>query len=306
MNELTGIECPVCKEKFTDTDDIVFCPDCGTPHHRACWEKTGHCIHADRHGTGYEWEMPHAAPSAAPGQAPDAAAAAQPNAAANGAENDAADFDYSQLYQNSYTPPQGTAQTEEAPGFDPDAVVENIPVSDWSNFLGKSSYLYIILFKQMELLHRRVSVSMSAMLFGPFYFAYRKAWKPAILLTLASLVIDAPSMLYALQISGSALTAHMSGNLLYRLMSAASVLNVALLVLQGAYGFYWYKKHCIRRIQKIRADYPDANQRQYVLRAQGGTSWGSVFLLAGVFAVLGIVMSLFVGPNVAALYSLLG
>ncbi len=298
MNDLTGIQCPVCKEKFTETDDIVFCPDCGTPHHRACWEKVGHCIHAEKHSTGYEWQMPNTAPAQKPQQETDTGAAAQPNTSE--------DFDYSQLYQNSYTPPQGAAHAEEQPGLDSDAVVENIPVSDWSNFLGKSNYLYIMLFKQMELLHRRVSISMSAMLFGPLYFAYRKAWKPAILLALAKLVVDAPSMLYVLHVSGSALTAHMSGDLLYRLMSAAYVLNIALLALQGAYGFYWYKKHCIRRIQKIRAAYPDANQRQYVLRAQGGTSWSAVFLMAGIFLALAAVMSMFVGPNMAALYSLLG
>lgn len=298
MNDLTGIQCPVCKEKFTETDDIVFCPDCGTPHHRACWEKVGHCIHAEKHSTGYEWQMPNTAPAQKPQQETDTGAAAQPNTSE--------DFDYSQLYQNSYTPPQGSAQAEEQHGLDSDAVVENIPVSDWSNFLGKSNYLYIMLFKQMELLHRRVSISMSAMLFGPLYFAYRKAWKPAILLALAKLVVDAPSMLYVLHVSGSALTAHMSGDLLYRLMSAAYVLNIALLALQGAYGFYWYKKHCIRRIQKIRAAYPDANQRQYVLRAQGGTSWSAVFLMAGIFLALAAVMSMFVGPNMAALYSLLG
>ena len=39
MARYTGNHCPVCEQEFTDNDDIVVCPDCGTPYHRACWQK---------------------------------------------------------------------------------------------------------------------------------------------------------------------------------------------------------------------------------------------------------------------------
>ena len=48
--------CPVCGQTFTESDDIVFCPDCGTPHHRACWNQHGACAHADKHDSGYVWQ----------------------------------------------------------------------------------------------------------------------------------------------------------------------------------------------------------------------------------------------------------
>lgn len=41
--------CPVCKKQFEKDDDIVVCPECGTPHHRECFEQTGHCFYEDRH-----------------------------------------------------------------------------------------------------------------------------------------------------------------------------------------------------------------------------------------------------------------
>ena len=28
----TGETCPVCNQVFQEDDDIVVCPDCGTPH----------------------------------------------------------------------------------------------------------------------------------------------------------------------------------------------------------------------------------------------------------------------------------
>jgi len=49
-------KCPVCDKLFTKDDDIVFCPHCGTPHHRECYNATGHCINADKHNTDFEYK----------------------------------------------------------------------------------------------------------------------------------------------------------------------------------------------------------------------------------------------------------
>lgn len=44
--------CPVCGENFDENSDVVVCPDCGTPHHRACWQENGKCFNSENHGTG--------------------------------------------------------------------------------------------------------------------------------------------------------------------------------------------------------------------------------------------------------------
>lgn len=43
--------CPVCNNKFTDDDDVVVCPECGTPHHRDCYFSNGGCFNADKHNS---------------------------------------------------------------------------------------------------------------------------------------------------------------------------------------------------------------------------------------------------------------
>lgn len=48
-------KCPVCSRQFTQEDDIVICPICGTPHHRECYNSLGHCINSDKHGTDFEY-----------------------------------------------------------------------------------------------------------------------------------------------------------------------------------------------------------------------------------------------------------
>lgn len=47
--------CPICRARFTDKADIVVCPICGTPHHRACYEIRGHCGLENLHASGFTW-----------------------------------------------------------------------------------------------------------------------------------------------------------------------------------------------------------------------------------------------------------
>lgn len=58
MIDYTGIECPICKQEFSKSDDIVVCPQCGAPYHRECYLKEGHCIFTGKHEAGENWTPP--------------------------------------------------------------------------------------------------------------------------------------------------------------------------------------------------------------------------------------------------------
>lgn len=58
MIDYTGVKCPVCLKEFVPEDDVVVCPDCGTPHHRECYGQTGHCANQEKHKDGYVWKKP--------------------------------------------------------------------------------------------------------------------------------------------------------------------------------------------------------------------------------------------------------
>lgn len=49
------LKCPVCEEQFKSGDDIVVCPECGTPHHRQCYELKGSCFFEDKHNDGFNY-----------------------------------------------------------------------------------------------------------------------------------------------------------------------------------------------------------------------------------------------------------
>lgn len=56
MSRFENKLCPVCSTSFKENDDIVVCPECGTPHHRECYKKLGECALKVYHEKGFVWQ----------------------------------------------------------------------------------------------------------------------------------------------------------------------------------------------------------------------------------------------------------
>ena len=52
---IKGSSCARCKAYLFEEDDIVFCPVCGAPHHRECYNSLGHCALEEFQGTYQEY-----------------------------------------------------------------------------------------------------------------------------------------------------------------------------------------------------------------------------------------------------------
>lgn len=52
----TGNICNGCNEELLDGDDVVVCPECGTPQHRHCYDINGACVNAHLHSENYSWQ----------------------------------------------------------------------------------------------------------------------------------------------------------------------------------------------------------------------------------------------------------
>ncbi|MBQ7133223.1 MAG: DUF2628 domain-containing protein [Ruminococcus sp.] len=52
-----GNKCPVCDKYFHANEDIVVCPECGTPHHRECYNEKSKCFYADKHKDGFDYQQ---------------------------------------------------------------------------------------------------------------------------------------------------------------------------------------------------------------------------------------------------------
>ena len=56
-----GVTCVRCHAYLFDDDDIVYCPVCGAPHHRDCYNELGHCALEEFHGTDKQYDKIKAA-----------------------------------------------------------------------------------------------------------------------------------------------------------------------------------------------------------------------------------------------------
>ena len=43
MEDYIGKICPFCKTEIKEGDTVKVCPECGIPHHEACWEENKGC-----------------------------------------------------------------------------------------------------------------------------------------------------------------------------------------------------------------------------------------------------------------------
>ncbi|MEE1006612.1 MAG: RING finger protein, partial [Acutalibacteraceae bacterium] len=61
-----GVTCVRCHAYLFDDDDVVYCPVCGAPHHRECYNELGHCALEALHGTDNQYDKLKAAEETVP------------------------------------------------------------------------------------------------------------------------------------------------------------------------------------------------------------------------------------------------
>ena len=321
MPKYYGCPCEGCGKPLTLQDDIVVCPDCGAPYHRDCYEKLGRCIHAPAHAAGYEWKFPYqeselcTCPACGErtlrsesvcrccGAALPPEGAQEPADRADSDEH-SEEFDYSTFYrqfQETGAPQVDPLRQTYQAAFGKEEVMDGIPCKDWADFIGPASPAYLSAYCRMQLSHTKTSMSFSAMLFGPFYFFYRKAWKPAFGFLAAELLLFIPTLISMMQTTGSPLTAGISASTLVVLSRVMSLLSFALMLVRGLYGKWLYRRSAAARIRRIRAEFPDPEQRRAVLNAQGGVSFAACIGAFILLMLVGSLCSMLLGPDLNAL-----
>lgn len=216
--EFTQYKCPVCDKQFESGDDVVVCPECGAPHHRSCYEQSGHCFYRDRHDEGFSFEslFPH-----------------QPT----DSDNRTADFedfqtimcpicfhknpmgshtcercgtDLSREQMNSNIPPRQEQPPQNQgmpnngippfgfaagmPNIDPlgglnsnEDVGEGVTAGEAAKFTGKNTAYFSVIFQRLKQSDRS-KFSFAAFIFGGIYFLYRKMYGIGILFSLLVII----------------------------------------------------------------------------------------------------------------------
>ena len=161
--------CPVCNRQFEEGDDVVYCPECGTPHHRACYNAVGHCVNRGLHASGYSYydELNQTRPKEAVSE-----------------ENDG----LSSLFRN-----QNEEENENFGVFNPFVIqsplqnnsvyekdeqkIDGESIADYACAIRTNIPRFIKLFKEFESKKRKTSWNWGAFFFGSLYLFFRKMYK---------------------------------------------------------------------------------------------------------------------------------
>ncbi len=328
MNDYIGCECSVCHKPFAPGDDIVVCPECGTPYHRACYQAAGGCVHKAQHAEGFTWQPPHK-PGPQPGaqggpNGPQPEAGTLRACPACGTQNKPGAL----FCENCGTPLSarggqpgygagGWNQPRYAqPGWGPQpgftaaqpAAFDGISAAEWQAYIGPSTPYYLYQFGRMDATGRKFGFCFSAFFFAPLYFLYRKMYGWAALALAASVVCSIPGFLSLFQMLGLPLGNVVSASVLSSLSYVGSFANLAFQVLFAMFAVYLYRRHAGKKIRAVKSRGLSGQEYSVRLMRTGGTSVLALILALVAYLALTYAFALWLGPqrlmNLASYYGL--
>lgn len=327
MADYTGSRCIVCSEQFKESDDIVVCPECGTPYHRACYEKYGSCVNTELHKAHRTWKpIPD---TGTPADINDndrdkdcvcptcgyvnpkltaycgRCGSPMPSLERHNEElrknmedsmTDLSDFGGINLepYLINFTDPLC--------GYNPDEDFDGVRLCELADYVGSNTHYYLPNFKRFKETGSSLSWNFSAMIIPEMYFSYRKMPLIALAAFIIRVVFMIPQYIPILaQINVGVLSEFAKGfDVRSTAFSVVSVLSYILVYASmfffGAFANKIYYKTAVKRTAKIKAATTPLTIRQ-TLRSKGGTSggWLAVFICIYVLLYMAFSMSVVVG-----------
>lgn len=299
-----GTRCMVCSEKFTSEDDVVICPECGTPYHRDCYGKEGSCVNTVLHENGGAWKPSYDVGSGEEENSDTVCRfcgytnppltlfcqrCGMPSQSinnSNGPEqyyqgvniNDDPDAYNRNANGGSAFNPFFVNFSDPLCGFSPDEDFEGVKMSELGDFVGTNTHYYLPLFKQFKELGRKFSLNFSAMLFPELYFSYRKMPFMALAALILRTLSRIPQFIYIF--AGTPGYGMLSEFAAQFSVSSAAFQGVLLIgyaiyyVLMFTFGFFGNKLYYDNTIKKIRRlkKYNEGMELRAVLSRKGGTS----------------------------------
>lgn len=203
-----GEKCSACGNEFTPDDDVVVCPDCGSPHHRECWKLENRCANEEYHADGIKWKRISKPVSSEESKicpvchfvnAPD-----DRRCERCGIDLDNFEVLGSENTDNGRESFSGEEKiTFEFAGFDPNEDMGGVTLKEVSDFVGTNTIYYIPIFKRMKDFGTKFTLNIACLAFPSLYFANRKMWGWAVFAALFSVLMSLPLViLYMGNLSG--------------------------------------------------------------------------------------------------------
>ncbi len=310
MGKYTGCQCIVCQNRFQENDDIVVCPDCGTPYHRSCYQAKGQCVNEKLHLSGESWHAIQEAQRQKLGgvECPDCHHVNLPDA-----EKCAVCGKHLHETEPAEGPaimmPDGKVMQirlgDPCCGFPPDEEIEGAKLSDIAKFVRTNTLYYIPLFKRFKDTGSKLSLNIPCLFFPHLYFSNRKMWLLTLLSILASVLLNIPTMLLNLlstlqmeefmemteKAYGMDMSSYFAGviafleqneQLITRLEWVGMFLMVVVHMGLSLFANWLYLRHTVKRVKRIQAATPSEQVRSAFLHSDGGTSFLNMLGAVGI------------------------
>ncbi len=320
-----GEKCPVCHKVFTGDDDIVVCPECGSPHHRECFKLENKCAYEDRHSTGYKWQRTSAGENSGssgestvncpvchfPNKSADDVCVRcgfklQPEARENSQGHQ--EYGYGQ-FQGQGAPHGMFRGADGNPdlgsilsymGFDPNEDMgDGSTLKDVSSFVGPNTLYYIPIFKRMKDFGTKISFNLSCLIFPNLYFANRKMWFWAILATILEIICSLPTMLVYMagmisdgvfSMAGAEAISSFVSSHKNDLIFFSEIFNIAfwaVKIICCIFGNWLYYRFSLSSLKKLRIRGIDGTSHPAVVMVAGGSKPLNMILVLLLMGVLG-------------------
>lgn len=315
MFKYKGVSCPYCHKEFQPTDEIVICPDCGAPYHKACVRESGGCVLTELHEKGEQWQPPKQPASenyfsgmeqrrcsrCGTTNPPDRLfcevcgnVLQGPDGEPRQSAQEWVDEDRSPPFQmpyNPYTTPFG--------GLNADETISEVPVRDLAIYVRESSHFFLPKFKEFFSKGRLLSWNWSAFFLDFYYLVYRKMWGAGVIVLLLSLVLSAPSTLLTLESmmlmvnEEASLIAPLglSADKLVTLTNFCSFLSMVMKFGLASLVNRLYGRKVMRDVKKLRSEKGSAPEYTTLLAEKGGTSKLAVIISIVATFALSMVFS---------------
>lgn len=315
MRYYEGLQCPVCHKGFSDTDDMVVCPQCGLPHHRNCWNTIGACAAEKDHNTPNQWSRDQAQAEATKGYVPPQGEPQNSQICPHcytrngefsefcshcGRHLKATDWHSGQPMNEEppvaqYTPFRMGDVNPEV--YSASERIGDFSAADMAAMVGSNTRYYIPRFRRMAQ-NGSGGWNFCAFLFGPYWLLIRKMFVPGILLfvmqtvlSLATVILYEPLFNAVSESDVLSATEQIMQNPLFIPVAVLSLFLFAIRIVLGLRGNEYYKLVCEKKIIKAREKTPDISSAE--LTSAGGISIGITVLFYFVSYLLTDVFSYF-------------
>lgn len=285
MPDYKKYKCPVCNKQFKDGDDIVTCPECGTPHHRECYNLTHHCVNQGLHSSGYSFLDSE---SAKLKQQEQDEIKKSFDGEYSGDYYYSPDDDFVAQAKKEAQEKKSASQNKEEsarPAFDiTDPKVYNsfkknidgYSITDVASAIATNAGRFVKIFEKQSATKKKTGWNWSAFIFGSFYLLFRKMYKQGVAffcLAMTSIIAGeafifklAPNYIAAIQkfaseYSGnpSSLTAADMQQIMQasdamtaqKIIYAVMAVLLILRIIEAVFADYFYKKTIINIIDKV-------------------------------------------------------